>query len=247
MYRSTGDSTLGRTPIRFGTYNICNDQNGGLEIALQGMSQVNMDLGIYQETNLTFRFYTRGSSVYSVIAMNAPIQHQSGVEVFFRLLPRYAVEDIQKFGRNIFGFQITTIQRRWYIIRCYLAPNNISTIKSVVTALKKRPWRLELLVVGGLNANLDHTEVDWREGKITAALTTAVLEDMLAHFLPERRPWCWEGRTWSMVRLGREVRSWTDYILGTDCCLVRNVAAWDPRNNLEHYMVIGCLRSSPLR
>ena len=36
--------------IRFGTYNICNSRNGGLESVLRVMSQANMDLGIFQET-----------------------------------------------------------------------------------------------------------------------------------------------------------------------------------------------------
>ena len=36
-------------PIRFGTYNIRNGRNRGLELALREMSQANMDLGIFQE------------------------------------------------------------------------------------------------------------------------------------------------------------------------------------------------------
>ena len=39
--------------ICFGTYNICNGRNGGLESALRGMSQANIKLGVLQETNLT--------------------------------------------------------------------------------------------------------------------------------------------------------------------------------------------------
>ena len=34
--------------IRFGTYNIRNGRNGGLESALHRMSQANMDLGVLQ-------------------------------------------------------------------------------------------------------------------------------------------------------------------------------------------------------
>ena len=41
------------------------------------------------------------------------------------------------------------------------------------------------------------------------------------------------------------MRSRTDYILGTDRRLFRNVAVRDPRNNSDHYMVLGCLSSSP--
>ena len=69
---------------------------------------------------------------------------------------------------------------------------------------------------------------------------------MAAHFLPRRRRWCQDGRTWSILRQGREVRSWTDYILGTDRRLFGNVAVRDPRHNSEHYMVLGCLHSASL-
>ena len=50
-----------------------------------------------------------------------------------------------------------------------------------------------------------------------------------------------------MVRLGREVRSWTNFILGIYRRLFRNVAAQDPQHNSDHYMVLGCLRSAPMR
>ena len=50
-----------------------------------------------------------------------------------------------------------------------------------------------------------------------------------------------------MVRAEREVRSWTDYILGTDCRLFHNVTVRDSRYNSEHYLVLGCLHGSPLR
>ena len=57
----------------------------------------------------------------------------------------------------------------------------------------------------------------YRRGEdIAAALSTEVLKDMLAHFLPRRRSWCRDGRTWNMIGEWREVRSRTDYVLGTD-------------------------------
>ena len=45
-----------------------------------------------------------------------------------------------------------------------------------------------------------------------------------------------------MVRGGKAVRSRTNYILGTDRSLFRNVAVQDPRHNSDHYMVMGLLR-----
>ena len=111
--------------------------------------------------------------------------------------------------------------RRWYIVGCYLSPDGTSTIEWVVEALRERPTGAELLVAGNMNINLAEPEGDRGEENIAATLATEGLEDMAAHFLPRRRRWCRDGRTWSMIREGREVRSRTDYILGTDHCLFR--------------------------
>ena len=50
-----------------------------------------------------------------------------------------------------------------------------------------------------------------------------------------------------MILEGREVRSRTDYILGADCRLFGNVSVRDPRHKSDHYMVMGCLQSAPLK
>ena len=51
-------------------------KRGGLEAALRGVSQANMDLGILQETKLTDGVYTRGSAGYKVIVTDAPSRHR---------------------------------------------------------------------------------------------------------------------------------------------------------------------------
>ena len=99
------------------------------------------------------------------------------------------MEAVQKFGPNVVGFQLATGARRWYIVGCYLAPNETSTIESVIAALKKRPMGDELLVAGDFNANLLEPEGDRRGEYIAAAMATEGLEDMLAHFLLQRRSW----------------------------------------------------------
>ena len=43
------------------------------------------------------------------------------------------------------------------------------------------------------------------------------------------------------------MRSHTDYSLGTDRRLFVNISVRDPRHNSDHYMVMGCLDSAPLR
>ena len=94
---------------------------------------------------------------------------------------------------------------------------------------------------------LSEPEGDRRGEDIVAALSTEGLEDMLVHFLPLRRSWCRDRRTWIVIRMGREVRSRTDYILGTYCRLFCNLSVRYPRHNSDHYMVLGCLLSAPLR
>ena len=154
---------------------------------------------------------------------------------------------MRKYGPNVIGFQQATGARRWYIVGCYLAPDDTSTIDRVVEALKERSKGAELLVAGDMNANLADPEGYWRGGDIAAALATEGLEDMLVHFLPRGRPWCRDWRTWSMLQEGREVRSRTNYILGADCRLFGNVSVRYPRHNSEHYLVIGFLYSSSLK
>ena len=218
-----------------------------MESALGGMSQASMDLGVFKETKLTGGVYIRSSVRYSIVAMDTPIRHCVGVALFHWLSPQYTLEAIQQFGPYAVGFQLATGELRLYIIGCYLAPDNTLTINSVVAALKERPQGLEILVIGDLNVNLKDPEGYQREEDIVAALTAMGLEYMMAQFLPQWCPWCQDGRTWSMVQLGREVQSRMYCILGIYRCLFRNVVIWDPQHNSDHYLVIGCLCSAPLR
>ena len=217
-----------------------------METALRGVSQANMDMGILQETKLPDGIYTRGSAGYSVLATDAPSRHRGGVAIFYRPAPHFAVEAVRKFRPNVISFQLATGARRCYIVGCYLAPDDTLTIERVVEALRELPKGAELLVAGDLNANLTGPEGDRRAEDIAATIATEGLKDMAQHFLWQERRWCRDRRTWGMLWNGREVRSRTDYILGTDRRLFRNVAVRDPRHNLEHYMVQGCLPSAPL-
>ena len=112
----------------FGTYNIRNGRNGGLESELKGVSQANMYLRIFQGKKVTDSIYTRGSDGYSVVATDAPSQHRGGVAVFHRPAPYFAVEAVHKVGPNIVGFQISTGERRWYFVVYYLTQDNTLTI-----------------------------------------------------------------------------------------------------------------------
>ena len=180
-------------PIRFGTYNIRNRRNGGLESALRGMAQANMDLGIFQETKCTDGIHTCALSGYSIVATDTPSRHRGGVAVFYQQSPHFAVEAVQQFSPNVVGFQLATGERRWYIIGCYLAPDDTLMIESVVSALKEQPRGAALMVVEYLNTTLAELENDQRGTDIAAALTEEGLEDISANFLPRRRTWGREG------------------------------------------------------
>ena len=210
--------------IRFGTYNIRNGRNGGLESALRGMTQANMDLGIFQETKFTEGIYTRASAGYSVVATDAPSRNRGEVAVFYRPSSHFAVEAVKQFGPNVVGFQLATGAQRWYIIGCHLAPDDTLAIESVVAALKERPRGAALLVAGELNTTLNEPENDWRGTDTVAAMTAEGLEDMATHFLFRQRTWGRERRMWIMLREGKVVRSWTDYILGIERCLFWNIS-----------------------
>ena len=137
------------------------------------------------------------------------------------------MEAVRKFRPNIVRFQLATGntgKRWWYIVGCYLDPNDTLTVDCFVAALKEGPRGAELLVAGYSNVKLSEPEGDRRGEDIAAAMATEGIKDISAHFLLHQRSWCRDGRIWSMIRLGREVRSRTDYILGTYCRLFWNVS-----------------------
>ena len=172
-FKRTRGSTKEEVPIIFGTYNIRNGSNGGLESALRGMSQASMDLGIFQETKCTDGIYTRKSAGYRVVATDAPIRQRGGVALFYRPSPLFEVEAVQEYRPNFLSFEVTTRAWGWYIIGCYLAPDDAETIERLVTALGDKPRGTALIVAGDLNTNLGDTENNRRGSEIAAEMTEA--------------------------------------------------------------------------
>ena len=94
-----------------------------------------------------------------------------------------------------------------------------------------QPQGTALIVAGDVNTDLGEMASDGRGTEIVAEIIEAGPEGMTAHFLPRKRKWGRERRTWSMMRGGKAIRSRTDYLLGTDRSLFRNVAVRYPRYN----------------
>ena len=97
------------------------------------------------------------------------------------------------------------------------------------------------------NADMVDPEGSTLTEEITAALATAGLEDIGANLLPRRKSWLRDGRTWSMWRSDRVLRSRTNYLMGMDRRLYQNVLVRDVRHNLDQYLVLGCLQGAPTR
>ena len=70
--------------------------------------------------------------------------------MFYREGAGFAVEEVKPYGPNVISFEVVTGRRKWYIIRCYLAPDNAQTIERVVTALGDQPRGTALVVTGDL-------------------------------------------------------------------------------------------------
>ena len=96
---------------------------------------------------------------------------------------------MRQFGSNAVGFHLAAGARRWEIIGCYLAPDDTSTIESVVSALNERPWGAILLVAGDLNTTMTEPENDQRGTDIVAALKAEGLKDMSTHCLLRQQTW----------------------------------------------------------
>ena len=170
--------------------------------------------------------------------------HISGVAVLLSEAEHLYVEALHHHGTNIASFNLLSSSQWWYILGCYLDPENALTIEDVVVAIIQWPCRSAFMVTGNLNANLAASEGHAWDEVITSALSTAGLEEMGAHCLLRHKPWLRDGRTWIMLCRGQDVQSRSNYILGIYCRMLQNVALLDSRNTVDHFLVLGCLRGS---
>ena len=81
-------------PIQFRLYNIRNVQNGGLESALHGMPQENVNLDVFKKKNVTGGIYARQLSGYWFIVTEAPSLHCGGVAVLYCEAGNFTLEEL---------------------------------------------------------------------------------------------------------------------------------------------------------
>jgi hypothetical protein len=118
------------------------------------MEEMGVNLGVFLETKLTGRVYTRNSNGYSLIASDAPSVHQGGIALFWRANKTYEVEDWHIRGPNVLSFVIVIRSQCLCVVGCYIPPNNLCTLPHVKQALNKCPKGHTPLLIGDLNVNL---------------------------------------------------------------------------------------------
>ncbi len=180
---------------------------------MQAMKLMGVDSGILLETKLTKGVYTRWSSGYHVQATHAPSAWQGGISLFWRASDLYEVKEVELRGPNVLSFQLVLGATRYYIVGCYIPPNNLTTLTHVKQAWMACPKGCLPIVLGDLNVNLAtlHKEQD---ETITKQVDTMNLVDMSSRF-HQRRERNFHGRwTWQMRRGRCWVSSQCDYILG---------------------------------
>ena len=182
-----------------------------------------------------------------MIVSDGRSRHHGGMALFYKESSRFAVEAQQQHGLNFVNFQLVKGRGLWHVVGYYLAPRGTSTLESVVTEIVHRPRGAELLIAGDFNIDLEFMDVNERNYEIASVMVTEGLKYMMEHFLPCKIPCTQDGRIWSILCRGQEVKSWMDNILGTNRRLFQNVTIRDPRHITDHYMVLGCLLGVTLK
>jgi hypothetical protein len=80
--------------------------------------------------------------------------HQGGIALFWQANKTHEVKDWCISGPDVLSFVIITGSKRFYIVGCYIPPNNLCTLPQVKQALNECPKRLTPLLIGDLNVNL---------------------------------------------------------------------------------------------
>jgi hypothetical protein len=146
------------------------------------MDAMDMDIGVFLGSKVTGRIYTQSLSGYSVVASNAPSVHQGGIALFRQPNKSYEVEDWQICGPNVLLFTIVTDSQQFFVVGCYIPPNNLSTLQHIVQAWNECPHGHIPILLGNLNVNLRAPRDD-RDKQIAKAVEDVMgLNDLSKHF-----------------------------------------------------------------
>ena len=171
----------------------------------------------------------------------APSPHRGGITIFFCKADHFTLEALRLHSPSVVNFKLISGGQRWHVVDCCIAPDEASTIDAVVAAIGHHPHGEELLVAREFNSDLAASEWNASNKKIAVDLSNTGMEDVITHLIPRNKPWFRDRETWSMLRGGQEVHNRTEYILGTDHHMLKNVLVWGAWHNIDYYLVLGCL------
>jgi hypothetical protein len=131
---------------------------------------------------LTEGVYTRWSSGHNVRSTHAPSDWQGGISLFWRTSGTYEIEEVELRGPNVLSFQLVSGTARWYIIGCYIPPNDLTTLTHVDEAWWACPNGCLSILLGDLNINLDAPRNE-RDDTITEQVDAMSLVECLVIFV----------------------------------------------------------------
>jgi hypothetical protein len=232
-----------RKKIRMATFNVRNGRQGNLESALRTLKMMNIDSGILEETKIANAFYTRKAFGYEAIATKAISMFQGGIALVYRPSEFWTIEAVRVYSPNVISYQLVTGNRRFACVGAYIPPADTTPLEPITTAVEEMPTRLPLILMGGLNADIERPR-DNRATEVAFLAASFGLEDLLRHFRQRRR--FTRGITWRMRRGQGLITSRCDNILCSGRRILENIAIREPRNySLDHYL-IGSIASASL-
>ena len=80
--------------------------------------------------------------------------HIGGVNLLYLEAEHFTLEAFRLYVVKVVSFQLSLGGQWWYVVMCYLAPDDASTIEVAVMAISQRPCGADLLMVGDFNDDL---------------------------------------------------------------------------------------------
>ena len=85
---------------------------------------------------------------------------------------------MQQHGPNVLILQVVSRGQWWFIVGCYIVPNDAATIERAVTSISQCPRRAALMVAGDFSTDLATLEEINHGEEIAASVATSGLEDI---------------------------------------------------------------------
>jgi len=238
----------GSGTFRMATWNIVDGRRGRLAQAAAGLAQMKVDLTVLTETKLVDDRHPKTASGYTIMCSKAVSGHQGGVALVWK-------ENDQKFevesvlfnnGPNIVTFQLTTGDKRFYVIGIYVPPDCSKGVDDLRGAWDACPQGCKPIVLGDFNINFGFSRDEWEE-IIVDLLDEINLIDLSRRFRlrTPRRASTRARLTWSQKHRGMRYYTQPDYIMARpgDMCQFKGVGFRSPRFlHSDHRAVVANIR-----